>query len=191
MSKFKENQFVTPKQSCFSILVPEFQEPQRTWYGRIAYLLFHQATEEQINYLLDPYPEDLKIVLDATREFSSYVIEDTTVKEGILYVNITLGGIKPEYRKTSTPRSIADDMLVRFRRQWQLTRCGNYCFAPFVSVLNARKLILGFPISIYGLRTLAKIQRTQKQLARIETAEKIQQEERVQKALSNFQKRNK
>lgn len=180
---------VNHQNPCFSKSVLEYLPAQRGPFSELWYLIREEDIEKRVQSQLVPSSEDLYSVIDEIREFRCSVFEGSCIQEGIQYMHMHLGGVKAEYRQTTTPREVAEEILNRIRHHWHSTR-GVDC-APYISVLTESDLVIGFPISIYGLRTLAQLQQNYHALMIQKLDKECKQEKRVSQALTAFKQQRK
>lgn len=187
MTLVQQQNCVYPENPCFSSAkLPVFQEVPQSPILRALHRIIYGDKEKEINPASQPSNEDILSILSNTRELKSFTIDGSYYDHGVHYVNITLGGIKAEYRKTTTPREVATDILVRSRHHWQLTRGTNQFCVPFITQLNENSLVIGFPVSIEGFKTVAHMQQQVALKKQIEKAEVMQKREQTKQALENF-----
>lgn len=172
----------------FSSFVPQYLQPtQRGFFEELRYQLLYRTEEEKIKPLLCISPDDIESVLNSLPEFRTFFVEGVHTDEGVVYVSVRLGGISAEHRRTLTPREIGEHFLVAWRHHWQVTR-GVDCY-PFIVSLTTKRLLFGQPISIQGMRTLARIQADQQALLKQSLEQQASRQERIAQVTSDFQAR--
>ena len=140
----------------FSRNVQEYLCKPQSSFKQVLYKWLHEKKEQEIIPLLDPTAEDVKAILAKTTAIENFCVEYSVVTDGILYLNIALGGIKANTIISSTRADVCQDILTCYRQYWMDTR--GLDPAPFIPILTPRSLQLAVPVSIQGYRTLAKIQ---------------------------------
>lgn len=167
---------MTTKKLYFSKSVLEHLEKPRTTWEEIIYRWFYKQAEEQINSLLDPTNEDMDTILSKTTEIDSFCLEQTAFADGIFYMQYKIV-IKASYLNSTTSSEVAQKILTKMRRHWQATR--NYDCAPFITSLTSRQLILAQPLSMRGMKTLAKMQHEQQTFQRQQMDERANRQIRI------------
>ena len=165
----------------FSKDVTEYKREHEPLLRELCYKLFSEKREAKINPLLDPTPEDIKVVLANVEAIKNYCMDSARVVDGIVYLNISLGGIRAESIAKKVPRDIAHEILIAYRRHWIETR--RLDPAPFITLLTPRAMQLAVPVSIQGYRTLADIQAAQRSVQAKMLADQAADESRKAKAL--------
>ena len=143
----------------FSRSVQEYLNRPETSIKKLLYKWLYEKRELEINPLLNPTPEDLKCILEKVAAIGNYCVESHETASGILYLNITLGGIRANVMINNTRADVCRDILTCYRQYWMNTR--GLDPAPFIPLLTPKALQLAVPISIQGYRTLAEIQAAQ------------------------------
>lgn len=165
---------MTTRKFYFSKSVLEHLEKPRTTWEELIYRWFYKQAEEQINPLLDPTNDDMDIILSSASEIDSYCLEQTAFADGIFYMAYKVV-IKASYLNSVTSEEVAQKILTKMRKHWHTTR--NYDCAPFIALLTPRQLIIAQPLSIRGMKTLAKMQHEQ------QTFQKQQMDERANRQI--------
>ena len=160
----------------FSKQVLEYLEPPKNVWQELIHSLFYKQAEERPDPLLEPTTVDMDAILSSTPEIDSYCLEQTAFRDGIFYMQYKVV-IKATSLNTTAPSEVAQRILTKMRHYWQVNRTRD-C-APFITLLTSKQLILAQPVSIQGLRTLAKIQHEQLAFQRQQLEERANRQIRI------------
>lgn len=159
----------------YSKLVPEYLEKPKSTAEKILYRVLQQKSDEQINPLLNPTLDDIDEILSSIEEISTFCIEQYPTIDGVIYIDCKIV-ISSRALATCKPRELAEKILLKVRKHWQRHR-GIDC-VPFITTLTRTQLVLALPLSIQGLKTLAKIQAEQNAFAHYQLGERSRREQR-------------
>lgn len=162
---------------------PFKNEPQSFMQQIIS--LFSSSNETTIHEEYIPSFQDISYIMEKMYEFNGFCIDNHFLdRNGIYHFEITLGGLKPSYRQTTTPHSVGKHFLVTLRGYLKTTR--NIDSDPFLEVLTPNQLVFGIPTSIHGLKILYQLQEEQRRKNRLRLAEHTQKEQLAAQAVKNF-----